>query len=101
MFNEDLKALISEAAATKYADPMIDKYLADALDVSVRAKLDVSRAKGRGGWWDQSRCDVELLRQMLREHVEKGDMIDVAVLAGMIYVRGIVDETKGQGNAQT
>ena len=98
MFNEDLKALISEAAATKYADPMIDRYLAETLDVAVREKLEASRAKGRGGWWDQSRCDVEVLRQMLRKHVEKGDMIDAAVLAGMIYVRGIVDEP-GSTNA--
>ena len=45
-------------------------------------KLARSRAKGRGGWQDCSNSDLWM---MLREHVEKGDPVDVANLAMMIH----------------
>ena len=45
-------------------------------------KLAASRAKGRGGW---QRCTTADLWMMLREHVEKGDPVDVANLAMMIW----------------
>lgn len=45
-------------------------------------KMAVGRAKGREGWRD---CPVDVLWQMLRDHVEKGDPVDVANLAMMIW----------------
>ena len=49
---------------------------------SASAKMAASRAKGRGGW---QTCPVDVLWRMLREHVEKGDPVDVANLAMMIH----------------
>jgi hypothetical protein len=49
---------------------------------AMRLKMDISRAKGRNGWPTVSVHDLWL---MLRGHVEKGDPIDVANLAMMIW----------------
>ena len=32
-------------------------------------------------------CSLEYLKQLLAEHIEKGDMVDVANFAAMIYAR--------------
>lgn len=55
--------------------------------VVMKAKLAISRAKGRGGW-DGPSCSAQILSRMLVEHVEKGDPIDVAVLSMMLHERG-------------
>ncbi len=63
-----------------------DQYLVLRCAAQMASKLSSSRAKGRSGW-HTSKCDDEHLHKMLREHVEKGDMVDVLNLAGMILVR--------------
>lgn len=45
-------------------------------------KMAAARAKGRNGW---QQCSIADLWKMLREHVEKGDPIDVANFAMMIH----------------
>lgn len=54
---------------------------------AMKEKLGIARSRGRGGWWNPEECSIDLLRQMLRDHVEKGDMRDVMNIAAMIYVR--------------
>lgn len=57
----------------------------DAIDMlgnAMRDKMALGRAKGRGGWHT---CPVDVLWQRLREHVDKGDPVDVANLAMMIH----------------
>ncbi len=56
----------------------------DAFANAMREKMALSRTKGRDGW---QTCPVDLLWQMLREHVDKGDPVDVANLAMMIHHR--------------
>ncbi|MHB1704959.1 MAG: hypothetical protein ACYCSH_02770 [Acidithiobacillus sp.] len=68
------------------SDVEADHFLVRQCAEHMAAKLALSRAKGRGGW-HTPRCDVSHLHRMLREHVEKGDMVDVLNLAGMILVR--------------
>ena len=58
-----------------------DDRAVDAFAVAMKAKMAVSRAKGRSGW---QTCPASVLWQILREHVEKGDPVDVANLAMMI-----------------
>lgn len=43
--------------------------------------------KGRSGWDNPEECSVEDLWRMLREHVEKGDPVDVANFSMMIWYR--------------
>jgi hypothetical protein len=71
---------------TELPDLEADQYLVFRCANRMAAKLASSRAKGRGGW-HTSRCDDNHLHRMLREHVEKGDMVDVLNIAGMILVR--------------
>jgi len=61
--------------------------LQDGLDIghfadAMKAKMDASRDKGRHGW---RTCSTADLWTMLREHVEKGDPVDIANFCMMIY----------------
>lgn len=53
-----------------------------AFSVAMKEKMARSRANGRGGWQE---CTISDLWTMLRHHVEKGDPVDVANLAMMIW----------------
>lgn len=68
-------------------DVIMDEYLVAVIKEEMGIKLSKKRRDGRGGWWNESICSVDLLRQLLEEHLTKGDMIDVINLAAMIYAR--------------
>jgi hypothetical protein len=53
----------------------------------MKAKLAAARAKGRGGW-DGPECNAQVLSDMLRAHVEKGDPRDVANFCMFLHQRG-------------
>lgn len=55
---------------------------------AMQEKLAKKRDEGRGGWEDKAECSNARLSRLLRDHVEKGDPIDVANLAMMIHQRG-------------
>ena len=59
-----------------------DDYAVQTFANAMIEKMALSRAKGRGGW---EACTWLELWGMLREHVEKGDPVDVANLAMMIW----------------
>ncbi|HEB94362.1 MAG TPA: hypothetical protein ENI94_13060 [Gammaproteobacteria bacterium] len=59
--------------------------------IAMKEKLRVARLKGRGGWWNPDECNIEQLRHMLQEHLEKGDVVDVMNFAAMIYARECAD----------
>lgn len=60
----------------------------------MREKMKFSReVKGRGGWQDMP---AEVLSEMLREHVEKGDPVDVANFCMMLAAkRAPIAEARG------
>jgi len=64
-------------------DAAVDRFAA-----VMATKLAKKRDDGRGGWEDKEQCSNALLSRLLREHVEKGDPVDVANLAMMIHQRG-------------
>jgi hypothetical protein len=74
--------------APKEAARKIDEDGVDNFAVAMKAKLAKKRDDGRGGWQDKEQCSAEFLSQLLREHVEKGDPVDVANLAMMLHQRG-------------
>lgn len=51
------------------------------------SKLAKQRAKGYGGWDVRSQCSQEHLVKLLRDHVEKGDPVDVANFCAMLSFR--------------
>lgn len=63
-------------------DAAVDRFAA-----AMKAKLEKKRADGRGGW-EGPTCTADFLSKLLREHVEKGDPVDVANLAMMLHQRG-------------
>lgn len=75
-----------------------DSLAVDRFAFAMKAKLAKKRTEGRGGWEDKEACSAEYLSHLLREHVEKGDPIDVANIAMMLHQR---EETilSGQGAA--
>lgn len=65
----------------------------DNFAAAMKAKLAEKRVEGRSGWQDKQDCSNAFLSRLLREHVAKGDPIDVANLAMMIHQRGERIET--------
>ena len=62
-----------------------DKRLSEGLSSfgkEMRAKLLEKSLQGYGGW---ETCTPERLEKMLREHLKKGDMVDVANFALMLW----------------
>lgn len=70
---------------------MADDHAVDAFAMMMKAKLALSRAKGRGGW---QTCNVNRLVLMFSEHLGKtnaGNWVDLANLAMMIHLREMMD----------
>lgn len=63
-----------------------DSLLLISATQAMQRKLEKKRNDGIIGWHTGS-CSNSLLKKMLAEHVEKGDMIDVMNLSAMIYTR--------------
>lgn len=55
---------------------------------AMASKLYRAQQKGRSGWDDPARCTTESLQRALQEHVAKGDPVDVANYAMMLFARG-------------
>ena len=65
-----------------------DNHSVNQFAFAMRAKLAEKREEGRGGWHDKDYCSVYYLSRLLREHVEKGDPVDVANFCMMLHQRG-------------
>ena len=62
-----------------------DDIAVDLFAAKMKEKLAKSRDKGRGGWED---CPIEYLIASLKDHILKGDPVDVANFSMMISLRG-------------
>lgn len=65
-----------------------DDVAVDWFASAMKEKLAKKRAEGYGGWHDPSQCRVEFLSRKLREHIAKGDPVDVGNFAMMLHQRG-------------
>lgn len=74
---ERLRAALSKALSGSDDDRAIADF-----SRAMATKMAICRVKGRDGW---QTCPIETLWAMLREHVEKGDPIDVGNFAMMIW----------------
>lgn len=79
--SEQQLAVVKAMAAADISD---DESV-DAFAAKMKAKMAASHAKGRRGW---QLCSREDLSRMLREHVEKGDPVDVANFCMMLSENG-------------
>jgi hypothetical protein len=64
-----------------------DDLAIDQFAAAMKAKLAEKRDEGRSGWDDKDDCSQLFLSQLLREHVEKGDFLDVGNFAMMLHQR--------------
>lgn len=90
MDGHSLIRLARELAAAIQPDPEPkhpDDEAVDRFAAAMKTKLRKKRAEGRSGW-DGPECDANVLTRLLREHVEKGDPLDVGNLAMMLHQRG-------------
>lgn len=90
------------AAAPAVGEPVAshgDDVAVDALTTLMKAKLAKQRDKGYGGW-DDSECTREWLSQLLREHVDKGDPVDVANFCAFLSARGEGIAPQAQADAR-
>lgn len=65
-----------------------DNEAVDQLALAMKDKLGRAREKGRAGWDDPTECTDADLSRMLREHVDKGDPVDVANFCAFLSARG-------------
>ncbi|MFG1429404.1 hypothetical protein [Roseixanthobacter glucoisosaccharinicivorans] len=65
-----------------------DNNAVDTFAAEMKDKLEKKRKAGYWGWNDIDRCTNAHLSMLLREHIEKGDPVDVANFAMMIHQRG-------------
>jgi hypothetical protein len=65
-----------------------DDVAVDRFAAALKAKLAKKRRDGRGGWDDPEQCSAAFLSKLMREHVEKGDPLDVGAFAMMLQQRG-------------
>lgn len=70
-------------------DELRNKAATKALREAMREKLRASRRKQEHRpFWHEEGCTQEDLSRALREHVEKGDPVDVANFCMMLHARG-------------
>jgi hypothetical protein len=81
-----------EHEAVVHPDDIAINRFADAM----KAKMAKQRAKGYGGWNDKNDCPTNRLQQMLVNHISKGDPVDVANFAMMLWSRGERTEQPAQ-----
>lgn len=84
----------AEPAVRRYNSPCgarearLDDAAIDAFSLDLKVKMARNRAKGRAGWHDKGECSADFLSEMLREHMDKGDPLDIAILSMMLHQRG-------------
>lgn len=64
-----------------------DDFAVDRFADCMKKKLSKCRDKGRGGWDNPALCKVDDLAKMLIAHIPKGDPVDVANFAMMLFHR--------------
>lgn len=73
---------LEELGGVQHPDDAAVEKLAEAM----KQKLAEKRAQGRSGW--DTDCTQQRLSDLLRQHVEKGDVLDVANFCAFLFARG-------------
>lgn len=87
LFEPDADLTKPPKATSSRDDIHPDDLAVERFATAMKAKLAKKRDEGRSGWEDKDDCSQLFLSQLLREHVEKGDPVDVGNLAMMLHQR--------------
>jgi hypothetical protein len=66
---------------------LLDDHAVDLMAKAMKTKLRLKREQGYGGWDDITKCTGERLAELLVAAVIKGDPVDVANFAMMLFCR--------------
>ncbi len=81
------RELLAHRRASQTVPAHEDDLAVDRFAAVMKSKLAKKRNDGRGGW-SGPECSEETLSRMLRDHIAKGDPVDVANFAMMLHQRG-------------
>lgn len=87
----EAKSALAEARANRETVPHYvhsDDLAVDRFAAALKAKLAKARGKGRSDWDNPRRCSIEWLQVLLVQHLQKGDLVDVANFCMMLHQRG-------------
>ena len=70
-----------------YRDRHADDVAIDTFAQAMKNKMALKREQGENGWNSKELCTDEFLAQLLVDHVVKGDPVDVANFAMMMFAR--------------
>lgn len=84
---EKARALLEAAPSHSQQSVHPDDIAVDQFADVMKHKLAKARDKGRSGWENPSLCKVSDLAAMLVDHLPKGDPVDVANFAMMLFFR--------------
>lgn len=70
------------AATAERLELYLDRHDVTLFATLMAAKMRKKSKEGARGW---RKAQLPMLQQMLRDHVGKGDMVDVAIMAMMIH----------------
>jgi len=76
-----------QMAREGFAAARADENGVDALARAMKEKLHAKRLEGYGGWNKPDECTVEHLAKLLLDHLPKGDPVDIANFAMMLFNR--------------
>ncbi|AEK63203.1 hypothetical protein [Collimonas fungivorans] len=66
---------------------LLDEHAVDIFSKAMKKKLQFKREQGFGGWNDITKCSGDRLAELLLAAVAKGDPVDVANFAMMLFCR--------------
>lgn len=72
----------------------------DAFAADMKAKLKRKALHDRKSGWDDPEWPIDNIIHQLREHIEKGDMVDVANFAMFAWNRGVTNYTRPASRPQ-
>lgn len=75
-----------------FRDRHPDDIAIDTFAQAMKNKMAQTREEGRDGWYDKSLCTDELLAQLLVKQLGKGDPVDIANFAMMLFNRNAPDQ---------
>jgi hypothetical protein len=83
----EYKLVVAPRQSIVNGDKAFDDDAVDQFSSAMKLKLDKKRLQGRNGWHDRSICSQKQLSNMLLNHVDKGDPVDVGNFAMMLFMR--------------
>lgn len=78
---------LSQNSGNRFANDAIDGCLISYAHECFKTKMKLTASKGAANWWREIDTPLDELKAQLWLHADKGDMVDVMIVAAMIHAR--------------